>query len=135
MKTPHLCRDGRLEPAPARAIIAAPLVALAVATAAACSPSRPATSPTARSGGSFGFSPAVAPTQLQPHQAGELTLRSPLPLSGEYIVTANRDDHSLSVVPVGLARVAATVPLDLAPRAVAAAPNSDRAFVLDAARR
>ena len=35
------------------------------------------------------------------------------------------DDHSLSVVPIGAAAVATTVQLDLAPRAVGAAPNSD----------
>jgi hypothetical protein len=56
-------------------------------------------------------------------------LTSPFPLTGEYIVTANADDRSLSVVPVGLASVAATVPLPSAPGAIATAPNSDRVFV------
>src|SRR6266516_8167901 len=47
-------------------------------------------------------------------------LRPALPLAGEYAVTANRDDHSLSVVRIGLARLVATVPLDMSPGAVVA---------------
>jgi hypothetical protein len=45
-------------------------------------------------------------------------LHSPLPLAGEYAVTANRDDHTLSVVQIGAAAVATTVHLDLAPQAI-----------------
>jgi WD40 repeat protein len=56
-----------------------------------------------------------------------------LPLSGEFAVTANQDDHSLSVVPIGAAAVAVTVPLDVAPRAVAITPNSDVVFAADGA--
>src|SRR5581483_4981333 len=52
-------------------------------------------------------------------------LHSALPLSGEYAVTANQDDHTLSVLPIGAAAVATTVQLDLAPDAIGAAPNSD----------
>jgi YVTN family beta-propeller protein len=59
-------------------------------------------------------------------------LRAPLPLSGEYAVTANLKDRTLSVIPIGLSKVVATVPLDIAPHDVATAPNSDRAFATDA---
>src|SRR5436190_1662585 len=59
--------------------------------------------------------------------------REPLPLTGEFAVTANQDDHSLSIIPIGLASVVATVPLDIAPRGVATAPNSDTALAADAA--
>src|SRR5919199_6923360 len=72
-----------------------------------------------------------APTPNPQQQA--FGLHSPLPLSGEYAVTANMDDHSLSVVPIGAAAVATTVQLDLAPRAVGAAPNSDTVLVVGSA--
>src|SRR6266540_320995 len=61
---------------------------------------------------------------------GQAGMRAPLPLSGEYAVTANRDDHTLSVVPIGLARAVATVSLDAPPRAVATAPDSDTAVTI-----
>ncbi|MBV9133763.1 MAG: hypothetical protein JO318_13760, partial [Chloroflexi bacterium] len=60
-------------------------------------------------------------------------LHSPLPLAGEYAVTANMDDHTLSVIPIGAAAVATTVQLDLAPKAIGAAPNSDTVFAADGA--
>ena len=44
-------------------------------------------------------------------------------------MTANEDDRTLTVVPIGLAQVAATVPLDIAPGQVGATPNSDLALV------
>jgi len=66
---------------------------------------------------------APAPTPDPKQQA--FGLHSPLPLSGEYAVTANMDDRTLSVVPIGAAAVATTVQLDLSPSAVGAAPNSD----------
>src|SRR5438045_2375692 len=72
---------------------------------------------------------APAPTPDPRQQA--FGLHAPLPLAGEYAVTANLDDHTLSVVPIGAAAVAATVPLDLAPRAVGAAPNSDTVIAAD----
>jgi hypothetical protein len=62
-----------------------------------------------------------------------LLLRAPLPLSGEFAVTANLDDHSLSVVPIGMARAIETVPLDVAPYAVATAPDSDTAVTVPGA--
>ena len=55
-------------------------------------------------------------------------MHAALPLAGEFAVTANMDDHSLTVVQIGAAAVATTVQLDLAPRAVGAAPNSDTVF-------
>jgi len=68
----------------------------------------------------------VAPVSA-PAAAGGL--RAALPLSGEYAVTANADDRTLAVVPIGLARVVATVPLDIAPSDVASAPDSDLAVI------
>src|SRR5919201_745281 len=73
-----------------------------------------------------GPAPTVAPGGPSPTpdpRQRAFGVHAPLPLAGEYAVTANLDDHSLSVVPVGSATVAATVQVDLAPRAVAAAPN------------
>jgi hypothetical protein len=61
-------------------------------------------------------------------------MRGALPLQGEFVVTANQDDWTLSVVPVGLAKAVATVTLDAAPRSVTTAPGSDTAVtVLDGA--
>jgi YVTN family beta-propeller protein len=54
------------------------------------------------------------------------------PLSGEYVVTANEADRTLSVVPVGLAKVAMTIPLDIVPRGVVAGPHSARVVASDA---
>jgi YVTN family beta-propeller protein len=54
-----------------------------------------------------------------------------LPLAGEFAVTANQDDHTLSVIPIGSALVATTVQLDVAPSAISAAPNSDTVLVAD----
>src|SRR5215469_14376347 len=73
-----------------------------------------------------------APTPNPQQQA--FGMKAPLPLSGEFVVTANMDDHTLSVVPVGAAAVATTVQLDLAPIAVGAAPNSDTVFAADGSR-
>ena len=80
--------------------------------------------------------PAVQPTPDAAAAAAAATqqpfgLHSPLPLSGEYAVTANLGDHSLSVVPIGAATVAETVSLDLAPRALGTAPNSDTVVASD----
>ncbi|HEX8966340.1 MAG TPA: hypothetical protein VF937_00570, partial [Chloroflexota bacterium] len=72
---------------------------------------------------------APAPTP-DPRQAA-FGLHSPLPLAGEFAVTANMDDRTLSVVPIGAAAVATTVQLDIAPRAVGAAPNSDTVLAAD----
>src|ERR1051326_906837 len=111
------------------------LVALTLAFGAACSggaspPATPAPRPP---------TPVPSPTPAatavtQPQATGPIPtpdpqqqafgLHSPLPLAGEYAVTANMDDHTLSVVPIGAAAVATTVQLDLAPRAVGAAPHS-----------
>ena len=60
-------------------------------------------------------------------------LRALLPLAGEYAVTANLDDRTLSVVPIGAAAVAGTVQLDLAPSTVSAEPNSDTVLAADGA--
>ena len=56
-----------------------------------------------------------------------------MPLVGEFAITANLDDHTLSVVPIGAAAVATTVQLDVAPRAVGAFPNSDAVLAADGA--
>src|SRR5215207_6799481 len=80
--------------------------------------------------GSLASPPSPAPTPTD-----KFMLSSPFPLTGEYVVTANADDRSLSVVPVGLASVAATVPLPSAPRTIATAPNSDRVFVASPAEQ
>ncbi len=61
--------------------------------------------------------------------AGNVALSRPLQ-TGEYAITANRDDHSLSIVPIGLASVVATVPVEGAPLGVATARGPDRAFAL-----
>ena len=64
----------------------------------------------------------------------QVGMRGALPLQGEFVVTANQDDRTLSVVPVGLAKAVATVTLDAAPRSVTTAPGSDTAVtVLDGA--
>jgi YVTN family beta-propeller protein len=73
--------------------------------------------------------PTVAPTAapVAVPTTGGLATRSPLPLTGEFAVTANTEDRTLSVVPIGTASVAATVSLDNAPASVAAVPDSDTA--------
>src|SRR5581483_4067552 len=114
-----------------------PALALLVALATACgsfaaSPSAagtasaPATS-TSRAAGTAarGPTPSVRPSP----GASATVLRAPLPLSGEYAVVASARDRTLSVVPIGLASVAATVELDVAPHSVATGPGSDQAFV------
>src|ERR1051326_5971032 len=72
---------------------------------------------------------APAPT-LSPQQQA-FGLHAPLPLAGEFAVTGNVDDHTLSVVSIGAAAVATTVQTDIAPRSIGAAPNSDTVFVAD----
>src|SRR5438067_2941115 len=117
------------------------LVALAVVIATACRQSPAASNRAAGPAVAPGTGPAEAvgstpasPVSNTPSQtpANQGALRSPLPLFGEYAVTANRDDRSLSVIRIGLASVVATVPLEIAPRSVAAQPRSDRAFVAGA---
>jgi len=76
---------------------------------------------------------APAPTPNPQQQA--FGLHSPLPLAGEFAVTGNLDDRTLSVVPIGAAAVATTVQLDLAPRVIGAAPNSDTVFAADGSLR
>ncbi|HEV7666224.1 MAG TPA: hypothetical protein VGQ62_22005, partial [Chloroflexota bacterium] len=71
---------------------------------------------------------ATAATQAQPGG-----LHTMLPLAGEYAVTANQDDRTLSVVPIGAASVAVTVQLDVAPHSIGAAPNSDLVLATDSA--
>src|ERR1700682_4134638 len=61
--------------------------------------------------------PAATPSTAQAPGG----LRALLPLAGEYAVTANLDDRSLSLIPIGAATVAGTVQLDLAPTSVGAA--------------
>jgi DNA-binding beta-propeller fold protein YncE len=74
---------------------------------------------------------APAPTPDPRQQA--FGLHAPLPLAGEFAVTANLDDHTLSVVPIGAAAVATTVQLDVAPSAVGAFANSDAVLAADGA--
>jgi len=81
---------------------------------------------------STGAPAAPAPTPA-PGQQQAGGMHSALPLQGEFAVTANQDDHSLSVVPIGAAAVATTVQLDLAPGSVGAAPNSDMVLAADSA--
>ena len=115
---------------------------LLLALAAACSsaPPGPTVAPTTASTPPAVPSPtpeatsvpvpaAPAPTPDPRQQA--FGLHSPLPLSGEFAVTANMDDHTLSVIPIGAASVATTVQLDLAPRSVGVAPNSDTVLAAD----
>jgi hypothetical protein len=75
--------------------------------------------------------PAVAPAATAAAQIQPGGVHTMLPLSGEFVVTANQDDHSLSMIPIGAAAVAVTVPLDLAPKAVGTTPNSDVVFAND----
>jgi DNA-binding beta-propeller fold protein YncE len=89
----------------------------------------PATAPTEVSDDGASSAIPGSPPSPSPTPTDKFMLTSPFPLTGEYIVTANADNRSLSVVPVGLASVAATVPLPSAPGAIATAPNSDRVFV------
>src|SRR5205807_1261303 len=95
-------------------------------TVAATPPPQPSPTPEATS---VPIPSAPAPTPNPQQQA--FGLHSPLPLAGEYAVTANLDDRTLSVVPIGAAAVATTVQLDLAPRAIGAAPNSDTVLAAD----
>src|SRR5438034_28700 len=74
--------------------------------------------------------PAAPAATPDPRQQA-FGLHAPLPLAGEFAITANLDDHTLSVVPIGAAAVATTVQLDVAPRAVGAFPNSDAALAAD----
>jgi YVTN family beta-propeller protein len=53
------------------------------------------------------------------------------PVTGEFAVTANLDDRSLSVVPIGLAQAMPPVRLDVAPRSVATWMNTSRAVAAD----
>src|SRR5258708_21105054 len=91
---------------------------------------RPAPSPTAEPTAEPTVAPAptTAPGQQQPGG-----MPANLPLQGEYAVTANQDDQTLSVVPIGAATVATTVQLDVAPRSVGTAPNSDTVLAADSA--
>src|SRR5207244_5365070 len=76
--------------------------------------------------------PAAPPAPTpQPGQQQPGGMHSTLPLAGEFAVTANQGDHTLSVVPIGSALVATTVQLDVAPRAISAAPNSDTVLAAD----
>ncbi|HTD76589.1 MAG TPA: hypothetical protein VK898_03060, partial [Chloroflexota bacterium] len=119
------CGSPAAGPQPASAPAATPSAA-ATAEATAAAPSSGAAA-IAQSTAVAPGGPAPTPDPRQ--QA--FGLHAPLPLAGEYAVTANLDDHTLSVVPIGAAAVAATVPLDLAPRAVGAAPNSDTVIAAD----
>ena len=57
--------------------------------------------------------PAAPAATPDPRQQA-FGLHAPLPLAGEFAITANLDDHTLSVVPIGAAAVATTVQLDVA---------------------
>src|ERR1051325_5508102 len=96
----------------------------------AASTPRPSPSPTPEAT-SIPVPAAPVPTPNPQQQA--FGLHAPLPLAGEFAVTANMDDRTLSVVPIGAAAVATTVQLDLAPRAVGAAPNSDTEIAANSA--
>ncbi|HEY3062510.1 MAG TPA: hypothetical protein VGL99_26350, partial [Chloroflexota bacterium] len=74
--------------------------------------------------------PAATPGAGAVQTLGQAGMRSPLPLLGEYAVTANRDDRTLSVIPIGLAKAVATVSLDVPPHGVATAPDSDTAVTI-----
>src|SRR5262249_4460709 len=56
------------------------------------------------------------------------------PLTGEFAVTANMDDGTLSVVPIGLARALPPVPVDVAPGSVGAWSNTSRVVAADGSR-
>src|ERR1051325_5652732 len=94
----------------------------------AASTPRPSPSPTPEAT-SIPVPAAPVPTPNPQQQA--FGLHAPLPLAGEFAVTANMDDRTLSVVPIGAAAVATTVQLDLPPRSIGAAPNTDTVLAAD----
>src|SRR5205823_4448415 len=56
---------------------------------------------------------AAAPVPTPDPRQQAFGLHAALPLAGEFAVTANLDDKTLSVVPIGAATVATTVQLDV----------------------
>src|SRR5260370_2015469 len=58
---------------------------------------------------------AAAPAPTPDPRLQAFGLHAPLPLAGEFAVTANLDDHTLPVVPIGAAAVATTLHLDAPP--------------------
>src|SRR6266542_3577952 len=114
-------------------------VAVLLVIVTACSQSRASTrtngSPSDRGAGRSDAAdaspaPAVVASPIPVASSGS-ALSTPL-RSGEYAVVANRDDHSLSIVPIGQASIAATVPLENAPATVATVAGPDRVFVASA---
>src|SRR3954453_5617578 len=128
------------------------LAVLPLVLVTACSQSQGRQRGSSQQGGTDGFqrNAAAAEASPEPQEAQGPRTSPPSPVavvaspspapgvlsmplrSGEYAVTANRDDHSLSVVPIGLAAVALTVPVDGTPLGVATVNAPDRAFVIAA---
>ncbi len=52
-------------------------------------------------------------------------------LTGEFAITANMDDRTLSVVPIGLAQALPPIQLDIAPQSVASWMNTSRVVAAD----
>lgn len=111
-------------------------------TAAPTDQSGAGAQPTTTSGSSLAVTPVAPVATVGPQAAPAATaaaeaqpggLRTLLPLTGEFAVTGNADDQTLSVVPIGSASVALTVQLDLAPHSIGAAPNSDVVAAVDTA--
>src|SRR4051794_19314596 len=129
-------------PMPRRVLATVGLVCGAfLVLATACNPSNqpaPASNPTSAAPPTPAATPTSVPVAppaptVAPGQQQAGGMHSALPLQGEYAVTANQDDRSLTTVPIGAASVATTVQLDVAPGAIGAAPNSDTVFVGDSA--
>src|SRR5579871_6449305 len=103
-----------------------------------------------QAGGTPGATPTPAPQPAaaatspspSPARAAPAAVPSPspaagsslgTPLTGEFAVTANMDDRSLSVVPIGLGQAMPPVHLDIAPQSVATWMNTSRAVAADGA--
>jgi YVTN family beta-propeller protein len=86
-------------------------------------PARPAAaaSPSAR--------PARAAASVVPSPSPATALSTPL--TGEFGLTANADDHTLSVIPIGVARPEPPVQLDFSPGSVATSTNTAWAVAAD----
>ncbi len=74
--------------------------------------------------------PAVAAPPTAPPAPTPAPTPTTVALSGEYAVTANAGDQTLSVIPIGQPAVATTVPLGQSPSDLAAGPNAPVAFAV-----
>ena len=113
-------------------VLHAALLLVVILTACSQNQSGSTTSGGPRAGGAGGAAaPAAAPSPTPVAARPDAPLSLPLK-SGEYAVTANRDDRTLAIVPIGLGSVVSTVPLDGTPGSIATVAGPDRAFVASA---